>query len=156
MHAGCRHSMKERRSLNSKSRVVIMLPGDLTSTPSGNTHLLQGLGMIWSQFSLLQEATGLSTGSSVFLQETSCRIFGRPRTDCVEEFEARSPIRRHATNVFLHHPLLSPPSTTPIAMQWKYLHSQIRTLNSQRKQFSDGIKDAEAPCATYQSHLRTL
>ena len=46
MHAGCRYSMKEERSLNSKTRVLIMLPGDLTSTPSRNTHLFQGLGTI--------------------------------------------------------------------------------------------------------------
>ena len=62
MHAGCRCSMKERRSLNSKSRILIMLPGDLTSTSSKNTHLLQGMGTTSSQPSLLQEATD-------FLQE---------------------------------------------------------------------------------------
>ena len=39
-----------------------MLLGDLTSTSSENTHLLQGMGMISSQLSLLQEATD-------FLQE---------------------------------------------------------------------------------------
>ena len=46
MHAGYRYSMKEKRSLNSKTRVLIMLPGHLTSIPSKNTHLLQGLGTI--------------------------------------------------------------------------------------------------------------
>ena len=44
MHAGCRYSRKQKRSLNSKTRVLTMLPGDLTSTPSRNTHLFQDLG----------------------------------------------------------------------------------------------------------------
>ena len=48
----------------------------------------QGLDTIGSWFSLLQEAIGLSTGSSVFLQETSCRAFGRARIDCTEGFGA--------------------------------------------------------------------
>ena len=39
-----------------------MLLGDLTSTSSKNTHLLQGMGMISSQLRLLQEGAD-------FLQE---------------------------------------------------------------------------------------
>ena len=49
MHAGCRCSMKERRSFNAKPEILIMLPGDLTSTSSKSTHLLQGMGTIASQ-----------------------------------------------------------------------------------------------------------
>ena len=58
-------------------------------------------------------SSGLSTGSSVFLQETSCRVFGRPRTDCVEDLKPVVQYGGMQANVFLHHPLLSPPSTTP-------------------------------------------
>ena len=62
INGGCRYSMQKRRPLNSRIRVPTMLPGDLTSTSSENTHLLQGMGTISSQLSLLHEAAD-------FLQE---------------------------------------------------------------------------------------
>ena len=76
MHAGCRCFMKERRSVNAKPKILIMLSGDLTSTSSKNTHFLQGMCKISSR---LESSTGrcrlstgrcrLSTGNANFLQE---------------------------------------------------------------------------------------
>jgi len=108
--------MGKRRPLNSRERVPIKLPGNLTYIPSMNTHFSQGLDSIWSRFNLLKEATGFSTGKSVFLQETSCRSFGREEIDYGEEFEARSPLRRHATTLSFHPPLGQPPFTTIAAI----------------------------------------
>ena len=124
MHAGSKYSMKERRSLNSKSRILIMLPGDLTSASSKSTHLLQGMGTIASQ---LKSSTGrcrlstgrckLSTGSSVFLQETSCRSSGRPRIHCMRRSNDQGSVWMHASYCCHPYTLLSPLSTTPVDMQ---------------------------------------
>ena len=46
-----------------------MLPGDPTSTSSENTHLLQGMGTISSQLSLLQEVIDFLQEVTDFLQE---------------------------------------------------------------------------------------
>ena len=62
-----------------------------------------------SQKTVLQEATGLSTGSSVFLPEASCKAIGQARIDYEEGFEAWGLLRRHATTLFFHPPLVSSP-----------------------------------------------
>ena len=158
MHAGCRCSMKERRSLNSKSRILIMLPGDLTSTSSKNTHLLQGMGTISSQ---LKSSTGrcrlstgrrrLSTGSSVFLQETSCRSSGWPIIHYVGRSNNQGLAWRHASYYLHPHTLLSPLSTTPVDMQWRYLHNQRRSLSYQEKAIFKW-KNAEMPYHIHPSY----
>ena len=38
----------KRRPLNSRTRVPTKLPGNVTCTPSMNTHFFQGLDTIWS------------------------------------------------------------------------------------------------------------
>ena len=113
---GCRYTVHQRRTLNSRTRVPIKLLDSLTCTLGMNTHFFQSLGTIGSWFSLLQEATGLSTGSSVFLKETSCRTFGRARIDYRQVLGAWSRLRSHETTLFFHPPLSSPLFTaiTPI------------------------------------------
>ena len=68
--------MEERKPLNSKSRILIMLPGDLISTSSKNTSFFfLKVHAQFYQLEFLQEdavSTGrysLSTGSADFLQE---------------------------------------------------------------------------------------
>jgi len=62
----------------------------------------QDLDTFGSRFNLLQEVSGLSTGSFVFQQETSYRTFGQAKIDFEEGFKAWNLLMRHGTTFFVH------------------------------------------------------
>jgi len=73
----------------------LWLLGILTDTPSMATHFFQDLNTFEPRFNLLQEVmiflqevSGLSTGISAFLQETSYRAFGQEKIDSEKGFKA--------------------------------------------------------------------
>ena len=71
LHAGCRCSMEGRKPLNSKPRVLIMLPRDLTNTSSKDTHVFSRYVQFYHGLNLLQEDSVFLQEDADFLQESA-------------------------------------------------------------------------------------
>ena len=160
LHAGCRCSMEERKSFNSKPRVLIMLSRNLTSTSSKGTHVFSRYVQFYHGLNLLQEDVVFLQEDTVFLQEgadflqestdflqegrtfyrklcvlqeTSCRSLGRPRIHLKRRFSGYGLVWTHASLCWHPCTLLLPCSTILVDMQPSSLHQQSRSMSSHGK-----------------------
>ena len=66
------------------------------------------MGFLQEVLGFLQEVPGISIGSSVFLQETSCRTFGRAKFDFGRESKGWNLFVRPATTAISTHHHMAP------------------------------------------------